>query len=182
MFTSRIPALEQFFSATASQFVLSHQIPLLLWLSLAPVVLGVSMASLTELSFNWLGFTSAMVSKISFTYKSIYCHGECTSDTPSNFAYKACLDIVGKGELDAKKLANFVNKRFKNKRAATFGKGELDAKKLANFVKKRFQNERVASVWTSTLQRTNLTTNLIAGFPKVQWRALDEINASYVME
>ncbi|GKB56219.1 6-phosphofructo-2-kinase/fructose-2,6-bisphosphatase-like protein isoform X1, partial [Tanacetum coccineum] len=70
------------------------------------------------------------------------------------------------------------------------GKGELDAKKLANFVKKRFQNERAASVifplnllvWTSTLQRTNLTANLIAGFPKVQWRALDEINASYVME
>ncbi|GKD79725.1 6-phosphofructo-2-kinase/fructose-2,6-bisphosphatase-like protein isoform X1 [Tanacetum coccineum] len=61
------------------------------------------------------------------------------------------------------------------------GKGELDAKKLANFVKKRFQNERAALVWTSTLQRTNLTTNLIARFPKVQWRALDEINASYVM-
>ncbi|GJS62348.1 protein low PSII accumulation 1, chloroplastic [Tanacetum coccineum] len=144
-------SLEQFFSAAASQFVLSHQIPLSLWLSLAPVVLGVSMASLTELSFNRLGFTSAMISKISFTYRSIYCHGECISDTPSNFAYKACLDIVGKGELDAKKLANFV--------------------------KKRFQNKRAASVWTSTLQRTNLTANLIAGFPKVQWRAIDEINA-----
>nr|GEV28287.1 6-phosphofructo-2-kinase/fructose-2,6-bisphosphatase-like isoform X1 [Tanacetum cinerariifolium] len=57
------------------------------------------------------------------------------------------------------------------------GKGELYAKKLANFVKKRFQNERAASVWTSTLQRTILTANPIAGFPKVQWRALDEINA-----
>lgn len=30
------------------------------------------MASLTELSFNWLGFTSAMISNISFTYRSIY--------------------------------------------------------------------------------------------------------------
>ncbi|KAK1373168.1 hypothetical protein POM88_029361 [Heracleum sosnowskyi] len=33
---------------------------------------GVSMASLTERSFNWLGFTSAMISNISFTYRSIY--------------------------------------------------------------------------------------------------------------
>lgn len=33
---------------------------------------GVSMASLTELSFNWLGFISAMISNISFTYRSIY--------------------------------------------------------------------------------------------------------------
>ncbi|GJW29916.1 6-phosphofructo-2-kinase/fructose-2,6-bisphosphatase-like protein isoform X1 [Tanacetum coccineum] len=56
------------------------------------------------------------------------------------------------------------------------GKGELDAKKPANFVKKRFQNERAASVWTSTFQRTNLIANPIARFPKVQWRSLDEIN------
>lgn len=93
-------ALEPFFSAAASQFILGHQIPLPLWLSLAPVVfgkvkirsiffafvhhhcsyvfwslgfcLGVSMASLTELSFNWTGFISAMISNISFTYRSIY--------------------------------------------------------------------------------------------------------------
>lgn len=35
-------------------------------------VLGVSMASLTELSFNWTGFISAMISNIAFTYRSIY--------------------------------------------------------------------------------------------------------------
>ncbi|KAG6429779.1 hypothetical protein SASPL_107832 [Salvia splendens] len=71
-FTHTIKALEPFFSAAASQFVLGHQIPLPLWLSLAPVVLGVSMASLTELSFNWTGFISTMISNISFTYRSIY--------------------------------------------------------------------------------------------------------------
>ncbi|KAL8215190.1 hypothetical protein R6Q57_004639 [Mikania cordata] len=57
------------------------------------------------------------------------------------------------------------------------GKGELYAKKLSNFVEKRLQNERAASIWTSTLQRTILTANQIVGFPKIQWRALDEINA-----
>ena len=30
------------------------------------------MASLTELSFNWIGFVSAMISNIAFTYRSIY--------------------------------------------------------------------------------------------------------------
>ena len=55
--------------------------------------------------------------------------------------------------------------------------GELYAKKLANFVEKRLKNEKAASIWTSTLQRTILTASPIAGFPKIQWRALDEINA-----
>ncbi|CAL0318202.1 unnamed protein product [Lupinus luteus] len=71
-FTHTIKALEPFFSASASQFVLGQKIPLSLWLSLAPVVIGVSMASLTELSFNWTGFISAMISNIAFTYRSIY--------------------------------------------------------------------------------------------------------------
>lgn len=55
--------------------------------------------------------------------------------------------------------------------------GELYAKKLANFVEKRLKSERAASIWTSTLQRTILTASPIVGFPKIQWRALDEINA-----
>ncbi|XP_073001695.1 6-phosphofructo-2-kinase/fructose-2,6-bisphosphatase-like isoform X1 [Typha latifolia] len=55
--------------------------------------------------------------------------------------------------------------------------GELYAKKLANFVEKRLKIERTASIWTSTLQRTILTAGPIVGFPKIQWRALDEINA-----
>ncbi|XP_076942188.1 6-phosphofructo-2-kinase/fructose-2,6-bisphosphatase-like isoform X2 [Bidens hawaiensis] len=57
------------------------------------------------------------------------------------------------------------------------GTGELYAKKLTNFVEKRLKNERAASIWTSTLQRTIITANQIVGFPKIQWRALDEINA-----
>ncbi|KMT02145.1 hypothetical protein BVRB_9g207270 [Beta vulgaris subsp. vulgaris] len=55
--------------------------------------------------------------------------------------------------------------------------GELYAKKLANFVEKRLKSERAASIWTSTLHRSISTANHLVGFPKVQWRALDEINA-----
>lgn len=55
--------------------------------------------------------------------------------------------------------------------------GELYARKLSNFVDKRLKSERAASIWTSTLQRSILTANHIVGFPKIQWRSLDEINA-----
>ncbi|KAH9574664.1 hypothetical protein CY35_01G070400 [Sphagnum magellanicum] len=55
--------------------------------------------------------------------------------------------------------------------------GEKYALRLANFVQKRLKSEATASIWTSTLQRTLLTARHIVGFPKVQWRALDEMNA-----
>ncbi|KAG2616616.1 6-phosphofructo-2-kinase/fructose-2,6-bisphosphatase-like isoform X1 [Panicum virgatum] len=55
--------------------------------------------------------------------------------------------------------------------------GELYSKKLANFIEKRLKSEKTATIWTSTLQRTILTASPIVGFPKIQWRALDEINS-----
>lgn len=55
--------------------------------------------------------------------------------------------------------------------------GELYSKKLAKFIEKRLKSERAASIWTSTLQRTIITASPIVGFPKIQWRALEEINA-----
>ncbi|KAK6157842.1 hypothetical protein DH2020_012090 [Rehmannia glutinosa] len=94
-FTHTIKALEPFFSAAASQFVLGHQIPPLLWLSLAPVVLGVSMASLTELSFNWTGFISAMISNVSFTYRSIYSKKAMTGmDSTNIYAYISIIALM----------------------------------------------------------------------------------------
>ncbi|XP_025015165.1 triose phosphate/phosphate translocator, chloroplastic isoform X1 [Ricinus communis] len=87
-FTHTIKALEPFFNAAASQFILGQSIPITLWLSLAPVVIGVSMASLTELSFNWIGFISAMISNISFTYRSIYSKKAMTDmDSTNIYAY-----------------------------------------------------------------------------------------------
>ncbi|KAK9068820.1 hypothetical protein SSX86_012936 [Deinandra increscens subsp. villosa] len=94
-FTHTIKALEPFFNAAASQFVLGQSIPITLWLSLAPVVLGVSVASLTELSFNWLGFISAMISNISFTYRSIYSKKAMTDmDSTNLYAYISIIALV----------------------------------------------------------------------------------------
>ncbi|CAN6477312.1 unnamed protein product [Victoria cruziana] len=94
-FTHTIKALEPFFNAAASQFVLGQQIPLALWLSLAPVVIGVSMASLTELSFNWTGFVSAMISNIAFTYRSIYSKKAMTGmDSTNVYAYISIIALL----------------------------------------------------------------------------------------
>ncbi|XP_076951619.1 triose phosphate/phosphate translocator, chloroplastic-like [Bidens hawaiensis] len=94
-FTHTIKALEPFFNAAASQFILGQSIPITLWLSLAPVVIGVSMASLTELSFNWLGFTSAMISNISFTYRSIYSKKAMTDmDSTNLYAYISIIALI----------------------------------------------------------------------------------------
>ncbi|XP_010259537.1 PREDICTED: triose phosphate/phosphate translocator, chloroplastic-like isoform X2 [Nelumbo nucifera] len=93
-FTHTIKALEPFFNAAASQFILGHRIPLALWLSLAPVVIGVSMASLTELSFNWTGFISAMISNIAFTYRSIYSKKAMTGmDSTNVYAYTSIIAL-----------------------------------------------------------------------------------------
>ncbi|KAK9152866.1 hypothetical protein Sjap_000346 [Stephania japonica] len=94
-FTHTIKALEPFFNAAASQFLLGQQIPLSLWLSLAPVVIGVSMASLTELSFNWTGFISAMISNISFTYRSLYSKKAMTDmDSTNVYAYISIIALI----------------------------------------------------------------------------------------
>ncbi|KAD3336846.1 hypothetical protein E3N88_32365 [Mikania micrantha] len=94
-FTHTVKALEPFFNAAASQFILGQSIPITLWLSLAPVVIGVSMASLTELSFNWLGFTSAMISNISFTYRSIYSKKAMTDmDSTNLYAYISIIALL----------------------------------------------------------------------------------------
>ncbi|TKY59217.1 Triose phosphate/phosphate translocator [Spatholobus suberectus] len=94
-FTHTVKALEPFFNAAASQFILGQSIPFTLWLSLAPVVIGVSMASLTELSFNWTGFISAMISNISFTYRSIYSKKAMTDmDSTNIYAYISIIALI----------------------------------------------------------------------------------------
>ncbi|KAL2652508.1 hypothetical protein R1flu_020636 [Riccia fluitans] len=94
-FTHTIKALEPFFNAAASQFILGQQIPFTLWLSLTPIVFGVSMASMTELSFNWRGFLSAMSANIAFTYRNIYSKKAMTGmDSTNVYAYISILSLL----------------------------------------------------------------------------------------
>ncbi|XP_047061447.1 phosphoenolpyruvate/phosphate translocator 3, chloroplastic-like [Lolium rigidum] len=63
-FTHTIKASEPFFTVLLSAFFLGEWPSLMVLGSLVPIVGGVALASLTEVSFNWVGFWSAMASNL----------------------------------------------------------------------------------------------------------------------
>ncbi|XP_030473142.2 triose phosphate/phosphate translocator, non-green plastid, chloroplastic-like [Syzygium oleosum] len=64
-FTHTIKAMEPFFSVVLSAMFLGEMPTLWVVGSLLPIVGGVGLASMTEASFNWAGFWSAMASNLS---------------------------------------------------------------------------------------------------------------------
>lgn len=60
------------------------------------------MASLTELSFNWTGFISAMISNIAFTYRSIYSKKAMVRSFRSSYVIKLTYETNMKFNVDAK--------------------------------------------------------------------------------
>ncbi|KAK3288944.1 hypothetical protein CYMTET_3599 [Cymbomonas tetramitiformis] len=71
-FTHTIKACEPFFLVATSATVLGQLPSINLMLSLVPIVLGVSIASMTELSFNWLGFWTAIGSNVASALRNTY--------------------------------------------------------------------------------------------------------------
>ncbi|GMH16791.1 hypothetical protein Nepgr_018632 [Nepenthes gracilis] len=63
-FTHTIKAMEPFFSVVLSAMFLGEMPTTWVVLSLVPIVGGVALASVTEASFNWAGFWSAMASNL----------------------------------------------------------------------------------------------------------------------
>ncbi|KAL3835208.1 hypothetical protein ACJIZ3_009944 [Penstemon smallii] len=63
-FTHTIKAMEPFFSVILSAMFLGEIPTIWIGLALLPIVGGVSLASITEVSFNWVGFWSAMASNL----------------------------------------------------------------------------------------------------------------------
>ncbi|KAK9278467.1 hypothetical protein L1049_028032 [Liquidambar formosana] len=63
-FTHTIKAMEPFFSVVLSAMFLGELPTLWVVSSLVPIVGGVALASVTEASFNWAGFWSAMASNV----------------------------------------------------------------------------------------------------------------------
>jgi solute carrier family 35, member E1 len=71
-FTHVVKSLEPFVNVMGSAIFLNSVFPLPVYLSLLPVVGGVIMASVSEVSFTWLGFLSAMSSNFAFTARNIF--------------------------------------------------------------------------------------------------------------
>ncbi len=71
-FTHTVKTLEPVFSAAGSYLISGTVYPLPVYLALLPIMAGVALASATELSFTWLGFSTAMASNIAFAGRAIW--------------------------------------------------------------------------------------------------------------
>lgn len=70
--THTVKTLEPAFNVVLSQLLLGQSTPVPVLLSLVPIMAGVAMASAAELSFNWYGFISAMVSNLTFGFRAVW--------------------------------------------------------------------------------------------------------------
>ncbi|GMH00682.1 hypothetical protein Nepgr_002521 [Nepenthes gracilis] len=70
-FTHVIKSSEPVFSVIFSTF-LGDSYPLTVWLSIIPIVLGCSLAAITEVSFNFQGLSGALISNVGFVLRNIY--------------------------------------------------------------------------------------------------------------
>ncbi len=70
-FTHIVKASEPAVSAALSALFLREALPLPVYLSLLPVIGGVGLASLNELSFSWFAFGTAMVSNVASAMRAI---------------------------------------------------------------------------------------------------------------
>ncbi|KAJ7974598.1 Phosphoenolpyruvate/phosphate translocator chloroplastic-like [Quillaja saponaria] len=71
-FTHTIKALEPLFTVVLSALFLGEWPTLWVVSSLVPIVGGVALASMTEVSFNWIGFCSAMASNLSNQSRNVF--------------------------------------------------------------------------------------------------------------
>ncbi|XP_057497145.1 xylulose 5-phosphate/phosphate translocator, chloroplastic-like isoform X1 [Actinidia eriantha] len=70
-FTHVIKSSEPVFSVIFSSF-LGDTYPLKVWLSIVPIVMGCSLAAITEVSFNFQGLFGALISNVGFVLRNIY--------------------------------------------------------------------------------------------------------------
>ncbi|XP_019432460.1 PREDICTED: triose phosphate/phosphate translocator, non-green plastid, chloroplastic-like [Lupinus angustifolius] len=70
-FTHTIKASEPFFSVILSAMFLGEMPTTWVVASLVPIVGGVALASATEASFNWVGFSSAMASNLTNQFRNV---------------------------------------------------------------------------------------------------------------
>lgn len=70
--THTVKTLEPAFNVLLSRLVLGEATPLPVVATLLPIMAGVALASAGELSFNWTGFISAMLSNLTFGFRAVW--------------------------------------------------------------------------------------------------------------
>ncbi|KAI8112558.1 hypothetical protein M9434_003879 [Picochlorum sp. BPE23] len=70
--THTVKTMEPAFNVVLSKLILGEATPLPVAAALVPIMVGVAMASAAELSFNWFGFLSAMMSNLTFGFRAVW--------------------------------------------------------------------------------------------------------------
>lgn len=70
--THTVKTLEPAFNVILSRLILGEATPLPVMAALIPIMVGVAAASAAELSFNWYGFISAMISNLTFGFRAVW--------------------------------------------------------------------------------------------------------------
>lgn len=79
-FTHTIKAMEPFFTVLLSALFLGQMPTFWVFSSLLPIVGGVALASMTEVSFNWIGFATAMAANITNQSRNVLSKKMMTSE------------------------------------------------------------------------------------------------------
>ncbi|CAK9320938.1 unnamed protein product [Citrullus colocynthis] len=93
-FTHVIKSGEPAFSVLVSRFLLGEMFPLPVYLSLIPIIGGCALSAITELNFNMIGFSGAMVSNLAFVFRNIFSKKGMKGKSVSGMNYYACLSLL----------------------------------------------------------------------------------------
>lgn len=83
-FTHVVKASEPIVAAFLSSYILGQTLPVVVYLTLLPIVLGVALASLKEISFTYLGFFSALASNVFYQLRIVLAKQEMSKNDSSN--------------------------------------------------------------------------------------------------
>lgn len=94
--THTVKTLEPAFNVILSRLILGEATPLPVMLSLVPIMFGVGLASAGELSFNWTGFISAMLSNLTFGFRAVWGKAAMTKTLSSTavYAYTTLISMI----------------------------------------------------------------------------------------
>lgn len=82
-FVHVVKALEPVVAAALSIWITKQSFPLVIYLSIIPIVVGVAIASATEVTFTWIGFISAMTSNILYQMRMVLAKEVVSNDKPA---------------------------------------------------------------------------------------------------
>ena len=91
--THTVKTLEPVFNVAMSKLVLGTSTSVPVALSLLPITLGVAAASASELSFNWTGFISAMLSNLTFSFRAVYSKKVCFEHPSRQLRLHLCVCV-----------------------------------------------------------------------------------------